>query len=220
MPVYGPFEHQDIVGLTTCKAIMDYVAPDLNSVPRAPALIERLLNEGGTFLDWSKRDREESKARRNAFVLEMAKRARAADLQPPERRPVRLPANTALLLIEPVVPGTEQTIQQLNAAWRRLGMPIWRTAPGSSGSALRSDIERELRSARSESLVIAGGVTNTAVEATARHASALGLQTYVVEDASLANLDGDYCTVASAADVLTAIERARQSQHPPRSATP
>jgi len=73
-------------------------------------------------------------------------------------------------------------------------------------------------------LVIAGVITNNSVEATVRMAGNLGFATWLVEDAcftfaradwnglmrsaddvhamSLANLDGEYCTVVATAMVL------------------
>jgi 3-hydroxybutyryl-CoA dehydrogenase len=283
MPVYGPFEHQDIVGLTTCKAIMDYVAPNLNSVPRAPAIVDRLLSEGGTFLDWSTRDREQTKARRDAWVLEMAKRSRAADVQPPARKPVDLPANSALIVIDMQRaidhpswgqrnnPDAERIIASLLDVWRQRGLLVWhvrhdsrepdstyrpgqplhefkretapvggeRVVPKQTPSAfVGTPLEQELRAAGCDAVVIAGVITNNSVEATARHAGNLGFATYVVEDGcftfgkrdwqgrwrsadevhalSLANLEGEYCTVARAADVLAAINSVPQQ----RSATP
>ena len=41
MPVYGVFEHQDVVGLETCKAVMDYVVGSLNSSPTTPESLGR-----------------------------------------------------------------------------------------------------------------------------------------------------------------------------------
>jgi nicotinamidase-related amidase len=76
-------------------------------------------------------------------------------------------------------------------------------------------------------LVVAGVITNNSVEATVRMAGNLGFETYLVEDAcftfgrrdwtgrwrtagevhamSLANLDGEYCSVVTASDVLSAL---------------
>jgi len=85
-------------------------------------------------------------------------------------------------------------------------------------------LERQLHSAGIRALVITGVSTNNSVEATARMAGNLGFETYVVADAcftfarpdynghlrsadevhamSLANLDGEYCTVTDTATVL------------------
>ena len=89
-----------------------------------------------------------------------------------------------------------------------------------------TDLERNLRAAGSNVLVVAGVITNNSVEATVRMAGNLGFDTWLVEDAaftfgrkdwagvhrsaaevhamSLANLDREYCTVVRTADVLRA----------------
>jgi nicotinamidase-related amidase len=89
-----------------------------------------------------------------------------------------------------------------------------------------TDLEPLLRSSGRNLLVIAGVITNNSVEATVRMAGNLGFETYLVEDAtftfgrkdwrgtfrtaeevhamSLANLDGEYCTVVETNSVLRA----------------
>lgn len=89
-----------------------------------------------------------------------------------------------------------------------------------------TDLEARLRQAGHRVLVVAGVITNNSVEATVRMAGNLGFETYMVEDAaftfgrrdwggvwrsaavvhamSLANLDGEYCTVVRTAQVLDA----------------
>jgi nicotinamidase-related amidase len=89
-----------------------------------------------------------------------------------------------------------------------------------------TDLEAHLRAGGHRSIVIAGVVTNNSVEATARMAGNLGFKTILVSDAcftfaktdwngvvrsaddvhamSLANLAGEYCTVATTADVISA----------------
>ena len=89
-------------------------------------------------------------------------------------------------------------------------------------------LESLLRAAGHFTLVVAGVITNNSVEATVRMAGNLGFRTYLAEDAaftfgrcdwdgrlrtagevhamSLANLDGEYCTVVRTGDVLQAIE--------------
>jgi len=91
-------------------------------------------------------------------------------------------------------------------------------------------LEERLRSAAIDAVVITGVITNNSVEATARMAGNLGFTTYVVADAtatfgrrdydgrwrtsaevhamSLANLDGEYATVITAAAL---IERLRST---------
>jgi nicotinamidase-related amidase len=91
-----------------------------------------------------------------------------------------------------------------------------------------TNLEEQLRTAGHRALVAAGVITNKSVEATVRMAGNLGFSVYLVEDAcftfdrkdwngvprtaaevhamSLANLDGEYCTVVRTADVLEALK--------------
>ncbi len=77
LPVYGIFEHQDIVGLDMGMSIVDYVSTDLYAEPRAPQLMRDLVERGDLgvktgkgFYDWSKKDAAAVKARRDSFVLQ------------------------------------------------------------------------------------------------------------------------------------------------------
>jgi len=85
-------------------------------------------------------------------------------------------------------------------------------------------LETLLRQRGCGRLVVAGVITNNSVEATVRHAGNLGFETYLAEDAcftfarpdfrgvvrtaeevhamSLANLEGEYCTVVTTEEVL------------------
>lgn len=91
-------------------------------------------------------------------------------------------------------------------------------------------LENRLRQSGIDTLVIVGVVTNNSVEATVRMAGNLGFRTLLAEDAcfafarrdwrgvlrsaeevhamSLANLDGEYCTVVKASDLLDAVAKA------------
>ncbi len=76
LPVYGIFEHQDAVGLDMGLSIVDYVSTDLYAEPKAPQLMRDLVNRGDLgaktgkgFYDWSKKDINAVKARRDSFVL-------------------------------------------------------------------------------------------------------------------------------------------------------
>jgi nicotinamidase-related amidase len=91
-----------------------------------------------------------------------------------------------------------------------------------------TDLERSLRAAGIDTLVITGVSTNNSVEATVRMAGNLGFCAYVVDDAcftfarpdyqgrmrsadevhsmSLANLDGEYCKVVNTSNVLAGQE--------------
>lgn len=90
-----------------------------------------------------------------------------------------------------------------------------------------TDLESRLRAANHTTLVVVGVITNNSVEATVRMAGNLGFDTFLVEDAtftfgrkdwrgtrrtaeevhamSLANLDGEYCSVVRTNEILEAI---------------
>ena len=81
LPVYGVLEHQDIVGLDLGCSVVDYVTRDLNNEPGMPRLARELLAQGHLgvktgkgYYDWSKKDAEAIKARRDKFLLEFLKR--------------------------------------------------------------------------------------------------------------------------------------------------
>jgi nicotinamidase-related amidase len=98
-----------------------------------------------------------------------------------------------------------------------------RTASAFVGTAL----EAKLQASGVTKLVVTGVITNNSVEATVRHAANLGFDVLLVEDGcftfgkrdwhgqwreagevhamSLANLHGEYCTVAAASEVLQAL---------------
>ena len=80
LPVYGVLEHQDIVGLDLGCSVVDYVTRDLNNEPGMPRLARELLAQGHLgvktgkgYYDWSKKDAEAIKARRDKFLLEFLK---------------------------------------------------------------------------------------------------------------------------------------------------
>lgn len=90
-----------------------------------------------------------------------------------------------------------------------------------------TDLEQRLRANGLHTLVVAGVITNNSVEATVRMAGNLGFQAWLVADGcftfartdwngsprsaedvhamSLANLDGEYCTVVTADALLSAL---------------
>ncbi|PWU03919.1 MAG: cysteine hydrolase [Terriglobia bacterium] len=95
-----------------------------------------------------------------------------------------------------------------------------------TGSAfVGTPLEQMLRRRGLASLVVAGVITNNSVETSVRHAATLGFRVTLVEDAcftfarrdwngvlrsaaevhamSLANLEGEYCRVATAAEILS-----------------
>jgi nicotinamidase-related amidase len=97
-------------------------------------------------------------------------------------------------------------------------------AKQTNSAFIGTGLERQLRERGLDTLVVAGVVTNNSVEATVRMAGNLGFRTFLVADAcftfarrdfhgrlrtaeevhsmSLANLDGEYCTVIDTAAVL------------------
>jgi nicotinamidase-related amidase len=108
-------------------------------------------------------------------------------------------------------------------------LPDETVIPKRTNSAfIGTDLEARLRAAGQTVLIIAGVITNNSVEATVRMAGNLGFNTFLVEDGcytfarkdwtgklrcasevhamSLANLDGEYCTVTRTAEVLAASE--------------
>lgn len=97
-----------------------------------------------------------------------------------------------------------------------------------------TSLEAELRSRAIETVIIAGVITNNSVEATARMAGNLDFRTFVIADAtatfgrndftgrwrtadevhamSLANLDGEYATVITTAELLAQLRAVRHAQ--------
>ena len=104
-------------------------------------------------------------------------------------------------------------------------------AKQTNSAFIGTDLEARLRAARQTVLFVTGVITNNCVEATVRMAGNLGFTTFLVEDGcftfarkdwagtlrpaaevhamSLANLDGEYCTVTRTADVLRALDPSR-----------
>jgi 3-hydroxybutyryl-CoA dehydrogenase len=76
LPVYGIFEHQDLVG-RDAFTVCDYVAKDLYNQPGAPPLY-RLMHEMGKlgakpgmgFHDWSNKDADQVRNRRDRWLRE------------------------------------------------------------------------------------------------------------------------------------------------------
>jgi len=83
-PVYGVFEHADLVGLELVKAVQDYVVPDLGKAQGASPIHNEKIAKGETgakvgkgFLDWPRGKAEEVRARRDAFIMEFLRLERA-----------------------------------------------------------------------------------------------------------------------------------------------
>jgi len=77
LPVYGVFEHADMVGLDLVKAVQDYVLPDLSTVPHAGKLHQEKVAKGELgvrtgkgFLDWTPEKAQEVRNRRDAFLMQ------------------------------------------------------------------------------------------------------------------------------------------------------
>lgn len=90
-----------------------------------------------------------------------------------------------------------------------------------------TDLELRLRAAGTSKLFIAGVITNNSVEATVRMAGNLGFDTWLIEDAcftfakrdyngtlrtadevhamSLANMEGEYCSITTAAAAIRSV---------------
>jgi 3-hydroxybutyryl-CoA dehydrogenase len=84
LPVYGIFEHQDMVGLDMGLSIVDYVCQDIYNEPHAPDLMRRKVaagelgvKTGKGFYDWSKKSADDIRARRDRFLLEFLKSEKA-----------------------------------------------------------------------------------------------------------------------------------------------
>ncbi len=81
LPVWGIFEHADAVGLDLVKAVQDYVLPDLNNELQACQLLSEKVAKGDLgsvtgrgFYDWTKRDLNAAKAKRDAFLIEFLRK--------------------------------------------------------------------------------------------------------------------------------------------------
>ena len=97
-------------------------------------------------------------------------------------------------------------------------------AKRTNSAFIDTDLEARLRSGGHKALVVVGVITNNSVEATVRMAGNLGFATYLIADGcftfgrkdwngvprnaedvhamSLANLDGEYCVVTTAAALM------------------
>jgi len=83
MPMWGPLQHIDAVGLDLVQAVQDYVLPDLNNEPRAPAILRDKLSRGEIgqkagrgFYDLANHDLEGAKKARDAYLIEFLRARR------------------------------------------------------------------------------------------------------------------------------------------------
>jgi 3-hydroxybutyryl-CoA dehydrogenase len=84
LPVYGVFEHADLVGLELVKAVQDYVVPDLGVEQGASPLHDAKIARGETgaksgrgFLDWPEGKADKVRAIRDAFIMEFLRAMKA-----------------------------------------------------------------------------------------------------------------------------------------------
>ncbi len=77
LPVYGVFEHADMVGLDLVKAVQDYILPDLSPVKEAGRLHKEKVargelgvKSGRGFLEWTPEKATEVRASRDAFLIQ------------------------------------------------------------------------------------------------------------------------------------------------------
>jgi 3-hydroxybutyryl-CoA dehydrogenase len=85
-PVYGPLEHNDVVGLDTLYAIQCYICRSLCSDSEPSSLLAEKFDNGKLgvksgegFYDWKVRDSGAVVARRDRFLLELLKLERATE---------------------------------------------------------------------------------------------------------------------------------------------
>ncbi|MBN2091526.1 cysteine hydrolase [candidate division KSB1 bacterium] len=103
----------------------------------------------------------------------------------------------------------------------------WIIEKQTNSAFIGTELEKRLRAAGIETLVVTGVITNNSVEATVRMAGNLGFETFVVADGtatfgrkdyngvfrtaeevhamSLANMDQEYATIVTTEEVLTSI---------------
>ncbi len=79
LPVYGIFEHQDLVG-RDAYTVCDYVTRDLYNEPGAPPLYKLLYEKGNLgagpgkgFHDWTRKDPDQVRQRRDRWLREFLK---------------------------------------------------------------------------------------------------------------------------------------------------
>lgn len=89
LPVYGIFEHADLVGLDMSSSICDYVSRDLYSHPQAPDLYKQIVRAGQLgaktgkgFYDWSTKDADQVRYRRDRWLREFLKGPFGEKLRP------------------------------------------------------------------------------------------------------------------------------------------
>jgi len=86
-PVWGPLEHIDAVGLDLALSVQKDVLPGLNNRAEPPKLLEDLVTSGSLghksgkgMYDWSAKDMDRLKARRDRFIIQSLKHLREESL--------------------------------------------------------------------------------------------------------------------------------------------
>jgi 3-hydroxybutyryl-CoA dehydrogenase len=79
-PVYGPLEHNDVVGLDTLYAIQSYISESLCSRQKPSELLKKMFDNGDLgvktgkgFYDWRVRQGHELTDKRDRFLLDLLK---------------------------------------------------------------------------------------------------------------------------------------------------
>ncbi len=85
MPMWGPLQHIDAVGLDLVRAVQDYVLPDLYNEPRAPQILRDKLERGELgqkagrgFYDSRTHDLEADKKARDAYLIDFLRARRTS----------------------------------------------------------------------------------------------------------------------------------------------
>jgi 3-hydroxybutyryl-CoA dehydrogenase len=84
LPMWGPLQHMDSVGLDLALAVQEYVLPDLNNEPHAPQLLRDMVARGELgqktgrgFYDSRTHDLEAARKARDAFLIEILRSRKA-----------------------------------------------------------------------------------------------------------------------------------------------
>ena len=187
-------------------------------LPSATALIIIDLQNAIDHPSWGKRNNPD--AEQNVAALVDAWRAsgrpiyhiRHDSIEPGSHYRPGQPGNDFKREVQPL-PGETVIAKRTNSAF------------------IGTDLEARLRTMHHNPLIVTGVITNNSVEATVRMAGNLGFDTFLVADGcftfgrkdwngrlwtasdvhalSLANVDGEYCTVTTARDVLASLARLR-----------